>query len=93
MGVTSFFLCTFAPVMKNRLLYTFLLPFLVLIGLAAMMFLPELEIAGYTLKPVNLLSDVGVSSSKLHSPLMDEEPQQAGGRFCLFCGPGYGPFL
>lgn len=74
MGVTSFFLCTFAPVMKNRLLYTFLLPFLVLIGLAAMMFLPELEIAGYTLKPVNLLSDVGVSSSKLHSPLMDEEP-------------------
>jgi hypothetical protein len=60
--------------MKNRLLYTFLLPFLVLIGLAAMMFLPELEIAGYTLKPVNLLSDVGVSSSKLHSPLIDEEP-------------------
>ena len=39
-----------------------------------MMFLPELEIAGYTLKPVNLLSDVGVSSSKLHSPLIDEEP-------------------
>lgn len=60
--------------MKNRLLYTFLLPFLVLIGLAAMMFLPELEIAGYALKPVNLLSDVGVSSSNLHTPLEDDEP-------------------
>ena len=60
--------------MKNRLFYTFLLPFLVLIGLAAMMFLPELEIAGYALKPVNLLSDVGVSSSNLHTPLEDDEP-------------------
>lgn len=59
--------------MKNRLIYTFLLPLLVVLGLGGLMFLPELTLCGYELKPVNLLSDVGVSSSLLH-PEGEEVP-------------------
>lgn len=59
--------------MKNRLLYTFLLPLLVLLGLGILMFLPEFSVGGYELRPVNLLSDVGVSSADLH-PIAGEEP-------------------
>lgn len=59
--------------MKNRLIYTLLLPFLVLLGLGTLMFLPELSLCGYELRPVNLLSDVGVSFEP-KQPLLSEEP-------------------
>lgn len=63
--------------MKNKLIRTFLLPLMVLLGLGALMFLPELEVCGFKLKPVNLLSDVGVDFYDLEeeeTPLLDTIP-------------------
>ena len=60
--------------MKNRILYTLLLPLLVLLGLLALHGLPQLSVFGIELKRVNLFSDVGVPSSVLYPVESSEDP-------------------
>ena len=44
--------------MKNKIVATFLLTLLVVVGLEAMYFLPKLSLEGKPLRRVDLLSDV-----------------------------------
>ena len=44
--------------MKNKIVATFLLTLLVVVGLEAMYFLPKLSLGGKPLRRVDLLSDV-----------------------------------
>ncbi|WP_417129631.1 SGNH/GDSL hydrolase family protein [Phocaeicola sp.] len=46
--------------MKNKLLYTFLFTFLVVVGLCAMYFLPSASFCGQPLRKVDLLSDIRI---------------------------------
>ncbi len=51
--------------MKNKIVATFLLTLLVVVGLEAMYFLPKLSLGGKPLRRVDLLSDVRPDKSNL----------------------------